>query len=328
MKTLLLATVTTAALAFPTLAQNQSQPAQPAPTQAQSAQPGQTQPNQTQNQSGQSAQTSQPQAGASSQASMNTQAINPSTLSKDQIKQLQAALDKNGFQSGKEDGVFGPETRRALEKFEKSKGMTSTNGELDQQALSGLGLDTNQFGQGAMGSPNQRMQGAATNMTGSTAGASTASQQNGRPRQRRQHGLAAAQRRCQRFRKEDPIGGSEANRAGGTAGLLERSYCAERLLWSDSNLAKRAGGVPAGPDLFSEAAVTAVAEGRVRRLLAAAEPDLLGLLRREWLRRHADSLMRPVAERLVRRSSAGAPVVGLAGLDHGRVGPLLGDDRV
>src|SRR5271157_652599 len=76
----------------------------------------------------------------------------------------------------------------------------------------------------------------------------------------------------------------------------------------------------------SQALVRAVAIGRVLRLLAAAEPGGRGLLSGEGLRRHADRLVRAVAERLVRRPAAGAPVIGLADFEVLPVRRLLGDD--
>jgi peptidoglycan hydrolase-like protein with peptidoglycan-binding domain len=129
MKTLLLATVASAAFAFPALAQNQTPPAAPAPQQTQPmSQPAQ-QPMQT-------------QAGATMRE------INPRTLSHQQVQQIQQALDKNGFGAGRTDGIWGPETRTALLNFQKSKNMGAANGGLDSQTLAALQLNPSQFGPG------------------------------------------------------------------------------------------------------------------------------------------------------------------------------------
>ncbi|MGY4751769.1 lytic murein transglycosylase [Pannonibacter sp. Q-1] len=44
-------------------------------------------------------------------------------LNKDQTMQLQAALNRKGFQAGEPDGLAGPATRRAIRAFQKSRGL-------------------------------------------------------------------------------------------------------------------------------------------------------------------------------------------------------------
>ncbi len=72
-------------------------------------------------------------------ASQNGAAIN---LSEDQVRQLQQALNDNGFDAGEVDGVFGPRTRAALSRFQSRAGLQPT-GQMDQQTLALVGL----FGQ-------------------------------------------------------------------------------------------------------------------------------------------------------------------------------------
>jgi peptidoglycan hydrolase-like protein with peptidoglycan-binding domain len=51
----------------------------------------------------------------------------------------QARLQELGYAVGKADGVLGPKTRAALQKYQRAKGLTVT-GTLDQATLASLGL--------------------------------------------------------------------------------------------------------------------------------------------------------------------------------------------
>jgi hypothetical protein len=53
--------------------------------------------------------------------------------------QAQARLNALGFNVGKPDGIAGPMTRQAIQRFQRSKGL-EVNGQLDGQTLSALGL--------------------------------------------------------------------------------------------------------------------------------------------------------------------------------------------
>lgn len=105
MKQILLAAVAAVALSFPAMAQNH-----------QSSQP----PSQTKMQAG--------------------QRINPMTLSKRQISQIQRALDKKGFNARKVDGIWGPETASALRNFQR-KNDINAHGHLTRQTLAKLGVN-------------------------------------------------------------------------------------------------------------------------------------------------------------------------------------------
>lgn len=48
------------------------------------------------------------------------------------IKQVQSALQKAGFDPGPIDGKLGPKTKKAIKEFQKSKGLTQ-NGEVDSK---------------------------------------------------------------------------------------------------------------------------------------------------------------------------------------------------
>jgi len=68
-------------------------------------------------------------------------AANQATSNQDSstVKQAQQALNDKGFNVGAADGVIGPKTQAALEKFQQSKGL-SGSGSLDSQTLAALGV--------------------------------------------------------------------------------------------------------------------------------------------------------------------------------------------
>jgi hypothetical protein len=81
-----------------------------------------------------------PQYGATT---TNT-VVTGSTLSSNQIRMVQEALDREGFGAGQPDGVWGPETQTAVLNFQRAKGIQPT-GQLDPQTVSALGLNPQQF---------------------------------------------------------------------------------------------------------------------------------------------------------------------------------------
>jgi peptidoglycan hydrolase-like protein with peptidoglycan-binding domain len=133
MRTLLLATAASAAFAFPALAQNPLQSTAPPPM-------PQIEPND---------QSIPPMPPP--QAGPDMQRLAPNMLSRPQVRQIQQALDKNGFSAGRADGIWGPETRSALMNFQKSKNVGAANGELDDETLAALELNPADFAQGRRG---------------------------------------------------------------------------------------------------------------------------------------------------------------------------------
>ena len=67
------------------------------------------------------------------------QTISPQQLGRDGVRQVQQALNKDGFHAGKADGIWGPDTRTALNDFQKSKDIPG-QGKLNKQTLSDLGV--------------------------------------------------------------------------------------------------------------------------------------------------------------------------------------------
>jgi peptidoglycan hydrolase-like protein with peptidoglycan-binding domain len=107
MKTLAIAIVATTALSFPALAAPQLQQA----TRHQAA---------------------------------NQQWTSPESLNRQQIRHIQIALNKKGFNAGHVDGIWGPHTRTALRDFQKRHSMQA-NGRIDNQVLSALGVNASHF---------------------------------------------------------------------------------------------------------------------------------------------------------------------------------------
>jgi hypothetical protein len=108
----------------------------------------QAQENQKQNE--QNAQNQNRPQGQQQQTAENNQPISPQDLSRDQVRKIQQALDKEGFKSGHVDGIWGHETQNAVKQFQQSKQLPAT-GQLDEQTVADLGLNTSQF----MSSQNQ-----------------------------------------------------------------------------------------------------------------------------------------------------------------------------
>jgi peptidoglycan hydrolase-like protein with peptidoglycan-binding domain len=105
---------------------------------ASNSQMKQQQTNQTQ----QNQQPKQQQAAQDNQTQQN--------LPRREIRQAQQALNKDGFKVGRADGRWGPETENALKQFQQSK-QIEPSGQLDQQTMADLGLDTSRNAQGAQG---------------------------------------------------------------------------------------------------------------------------------------------------------------------------------
>jgi peptidoglycan hydrolase-like protein with peptidoglycan-binding domain len=101
--------------------------------------------------------TNEAQLQNSGQTAQNSggQPLSPDKLSRDKVRQVQQALDKSGFNAGAADGRWGPETSNALKQFQQKKNIQA-NGQLDQQTLSGLGLNGAQFVQQNKGNVEQQ----------------------------------------------------------------------------------------------------------------------------------------------------------------------------
>jgi peptidoglycan hydrolase-like protein with peptidoglycan-binding domain len=80
------------------------------------------------------------QQGGSAPAALPSDRGNAAiTLTPDQIRQLQQALNDHGFDAGEVDGVFSARTSAALKQFQSKAGLPPT-GVVDEQLLALVGL--------------------------------------------------------------------------------------------------------------------------------------------------------------------------------------------
>jgi hypothetical protein len=126
MKKLLLASVACLALSFPVMAKsNQSGMSSQQTT-------GSSHQIRAQSQNGSQGQ----MAGNQQQA----QVIEPASLNKTKIRQLQMKLNKAGYSAGSVDGIWGGKTRQALRNYQRQEKLPG-NGQLNQQTLAQLGVN-------------------------------------------------------------------------------------------------------------------------------------------------------------------------------------------
>src|SRR4030095_14899336 len=92
-----------------------------------------------------------------------------STMSSDQVRQIQQALSDRGYNPGPVDGVMGPKTRQAMHNFRQAQGLTGGDS-MDSATLSALGVDTGSSGRGDTSRRSSGMTGAG-GTTGSRVGA-------------------------------------------------------------------------------------------------------------------------------------------------------------
>jgi peptidoglycan hydrolase-like protein with peptidoglycan-binding domain len=85
-------------------------------------------------------------------------------ISKDKVKEVQAALKSKGMDPGPEDGVMGPKTQAALREFQKSNSLQAT-GRIDEKTASALGVDVASSSSSGMGSSSS---GSSTGSRGSS----------------------------------------------------------------------------------------------------------------------------------------------------------------
>lgn len=125
------------------------------PAMAQNQQPQAQQQNNTQQQPPE--QQANQNNGQENQQQASNQPISTQQLGRSGVKKVQQALDKAGFNAGRQDGIAGSETKTALKDFQKSKGIQGS-GQINQKTLSALGVNVasneNTGDQNSMGSQN------------------------------------------------------------------------------------------------------------------------------------------------------------------------------
>lgn len=99
------------------------------------------------------------------------------SMSQDQVRRAQQALQDKGYNVGGVDGIMGPRTASALRQFQQAQGM-SASGQLDSQSMGALGLSAdasssmNRGTSGSSGMSSGSSSGASSGTTGSGSGAS------------------------------------------------------------------------------------------------------------------------------------------------------------
>jgi putative peptidoglycan binding protein len=127
-----------------------------------------------------SASGSSSQRGTSgSSGEMQTQRSGSQRMSKDKVKEVQAALKSKGMDPGPEDGVLGQKTQGALREFQKSNNLPAT-GRIDEKTADALGVDMASSAGGSsssgMGSSKSEAGSGASSSGSSATGKSGASQ--------------------------------------------------------------------------------------------------------------------------------------------------------
>jgi peptidoglycan hydrolase-like protein with peptidoglycan-binding domain len=57
------------------------------------------------------------------------------------VRQIQQALKSKGFEPGEIDGVWGPRTQSALNRYQREQGLAARGQVIDARALRSLGID-------------------------------------------------------------------------------------------------------------------------------------------------------------------------------------------
>ena len=103
--------------------------------------------------------------------SSSSRAASGRHMSKENVKQVQAALKSKGVDPGPEDGVLGPKTQQAIRDFQKSNNLSVT-GRLDDKTASALGVDVagSGSGMGSSSSPSGSSSGLSKSGSDSATG--------------------------------------------------------------------------------------------------------------------------------------------------------------
>lgn len=89
----------------------------------------------------------------------------------DEVKEVQQKLKTAGLYQGQIDGIDGPETKQALQQFQKQNGLHQT-GRLDHQTLAKLNIGEAGTGYGSSTPPQANPSGGASGTNSNAAGGS------------------------------------------------------------------------------------------------------------------------------------------------------------
>ena len=140
--------------------QQAQQPQSGEQQQAERPQSGQREDQQPQSGERQHAQQPQDQNNNRQIASTGQNETGTLNLNRDQIEQVQRALNQKGFKAGRADGKMGQQTESALRSFQQQQKLEAS-GQIDQQTLAALGLNnltqsTAGQGSGQQSAPRQQ----------------------------------------------------------------------------------------------------------------------------------------------------------------------------
>ena len=90
------------------------------------------------------------------------------------VRQAQERLNQLGYDVGEPDGIWGPQTQAALEKYQEEQGL-STSGELDSQTIAKLGIDSVGGSGTAAGASSPSMSGSSSSPSSPSMGGSSTS---------------------------------------------------------------------------------------------------------------------------------------------------------
>jgi peptidoglycan hydrolase-like protein with peptidoglycan-binding domain len=171
-----------------------------------------------------------------SEANASTWLVSPDKLSKAEISSIQQALNKQGFDAGNVDGIWGDETTAAVNNFQRRENIQA-RGQLDHRTLSALGVE--------VASQNQSAQNQSAETTGSAASGSN-------------DGMAKGQASKEQGSKENQASNDKASTQGstatsrsttgsGTAAPAGRTGMQKPGFQNDSNPSNDAGGMNSSP---------------------------------------------------------------------------------
>lgn len=118
---------------------------------------------------GDSAKQGMQKQGASAGASAGQMQHDKST-----VRQAQERLNQLGYDVGEPDGMMGPQTKAALQKYQEEQGL-STSGQLDSQTVAKLGIDSVGGSGTAAGASSTSSGSSSSPSSPSTGGSSTGS---------------------------------------------------------------------------------------------------------------------------------------------------------
>jgi uncharacterized membrane protein YkoI len=87
--------------------------------------------------------------------------VSPASLSSRDIRRVQTALNRPGYDIDRVDGIWGPDTAQAVTRFQRQRGLPAT-GQLDQQTVNALGVSVASLSPSQQGN-NGQFQSQASN---------------------------------------------------------------------------------------------------------------------------------------------------------------------